>query len=215
MLQDKLHDFCCPFFRTFSPLSLYESYCKCLNFAGLRTLPIQSMCVLLWFSVGGGYVCSPYVGVAHSWTRHCLSYFWNKPVWIFIFLFSRNNEHHIWARSPSRGVYLVPVGSSGHGQVTEEQTWGGWVPLLVGYWSDGWRRLYVRGDWCWNQSFKGRESPSEEVHWGGKLSLLPVFKLLIAGVHSSIYYFSPIKCWIFRTGLKVICYKVVWNIFRN
>ena len=136
-----------------------------------------------WFSVGGRYVCSPYAGVTHSRTRHCLSYFWNKPLWIFIFLFSRKNEHHIWARSPSRGVHLVPVGSSGHGQVTEEQTWGGWVPLLVGYWSDGWRGLLVRGDWCWNQSFKGRESPSEEVHWGGKLSLLPIFKLLIAGVH--------------------------------
>ena len=36
--------------------------------------------------------------------------------------FYRKDEYHFRARGPSRGVYLVPMGSSGHGQVTEEQT---------------------------------------------------------------------------------------------
>ena len=40
----------------------------------------------------------------------------------YLYPFYRKYEYHFRARGPSRGIHLVPVGSSGHGQVTEEQT---------------------------------------------------------------------------------------------
>ena len=40
----------------------------------------------------------------------------------YLYPFYRKCEYHFRARGSSRGVHLVPMGSSGHGQVTEEQT---------------------------------------------------------------------------------------------